>query len=115
MAKSKTISVCNNCEKPVVWTFAFDGAEYYCLLCAGSTGMFGGKKEVKSTSELVAWKMIIERVWKALRQNHTGSGRYRVSKCLKCKEEDHGRHFSKSEIERDKVVRWFLEVLSVNK
>jgi hypothetical protein len=108
----KEISTCYKCGKPVVWTFAFDGYEYYCLMCGNKTGMLGGKNDVKSTPELRAWRTMIERLWKVLRQNHIGNGRYRKDKCKKCANEDHGKHFSKSEIEKGKVADTLIELLS---
>jgi len=108
----KEISVCNECGKPVVWTFAFDGAEYYCLMCGNKTGMMGGKTDVPWTPELRAWQIVVEKVWKSLRHFHTGSGRYRQNGCKKCISEDHGHHFKDMEIEKMKVVNSILEKLN---
>ena len=114
MEETPTISVCNSCEMPVVWTFAFPYAEYYCLLCGNKTGMMGGKTETPATEELKALKRLIEKVWKVLRADYTGSGNYRVSKCKKCDNEDHKHHFTKKKIERSKASILLIEKLAKN-
>lgn len=52
---SKEIVICGNHEKqvPLISTFAFRGAEYWCPCCGALYGMFDdGPIEVESTKEL---------------------------------------------------------------
>ena len=48
---NKEITICPCCGEPIIWTFAFSGREYYCLMCGNGCGMLGGK-EVEETKEL---------------------------------------------------------------
>ena len=53
MSKKK-ITICEShfkYEVPLISTFAFSGAEYWCPFCGQASGMFGGKT-VESTPEL---------------------------------------------------------------
>lgn len=38
---------------PLIWTFAFNGAEYWCPACGANYGMLGAGESVKSTKKLV--------------------------------------------------------------
>ena len=40
-------------EVPLIWTFAFAGAEYWCPFCGYTGGMFGSGMIVKETPEIV--------------------------------------------------------------
>ena len=49
------IKICSNHEEyqvPLIWTFSFPGAEYWCPHCGYINGMFGAGEEVDETSEL---------------------------------------------------------------
>lgn len=49
---SDEIVVCDSCKNmPLVWTFAFNGAEYWCPYCGKTFGCFG-RDRVKSTPKL---------------------------------------------------------------
>lgn len=52
----KEIKICYNHQDeeqtPLIWTFAFPGAEYWCPYCGGRTGMLGGGEDIESTKEL---------------------------------------------------------------
>lgn len=39
---------------PLIWTFAFSGAEYWCPWCGKNYGMLGAGEEVEATPELLA-------------------------------------------------------------
>lgn len=52
MKKEIRICNCHDKEVPLIWTFAFDGAEYWCPYCGYTCGMFGAGKVVKLTPEL---------------------------------------------------------------
>ena len=40
-------------EVPLIFTFAFIGAEYWCPYCGNSSSMFGAGGEVEETPELI--------------------------------------------------------------
>ncbi len=48
--------ICDRHEKqvPLIWTFAFSGAEYWCPHCGANFGMMRAGKEVENTPELLA-------------------------------------------------------------
>ncbi len=54
------ICACHDEEVPLLWTFAFPGAEYWCPACGYTNGMFGAGQEVEVTMPLkrlkVQWK-----------------------------------------------------------
>lgn len=52
---AKEIKVCpgHNFEVPLISTFAFNGAEYWCPYCGHTTGIMGDFEEVTETEELV--------------------------------------------------------------
>lgn len=37
------IRVCRNDGEPLVWTFEFSGAEWYCVACGGNEDLFGSR------------------------------------------------------------------------
>lgn len=97
------IMVCNNCDEPLIWTFAFSGCEYYCVSCGYAGGMFGTGHRVEATPELIATKKTINRKWGQVRKWLVKSPFYRRG-CEKCSklDEPHGRHLT--ELEKDKAI-----------
>lgn len=53
LIKEDEIKVCR-CDKktPLLWTFKFDGNEYWCPRCGYMSGMFGAGINVPLTTEL---------------------------------------------------------------
>lgn len=49
MQHDDEIKICDNHEKqvPLLWTFKFDGYEYWCPYCGYKCGMLGAGKTVK--------------------------------------------------------------------
>lgn len=52
--ENKEIRICtrHDEEVPLIWTFAFNGSEYWCPACGFNGGMFGSGKKVELTPEL---------------------------------------------------------------
>lgn len=52
--ETEKIRICSNHEKevPLIWTFAFPGAEYWCPYCGFTGGMLGSGELMNSTPEL---------------------------------------------------------------
>lgn len=49
------IRICSNHQEyqvPLIWTFSFPGAEYWCPYCGYTAGMFGAGERVARTPEL---------------------------------------------------------------
>ena len=113
----KKIKVCYNCGFPLLWTFLYDDAEYYCLRCGSCTGMLGGSKDVEETKELRAQYIVAEKVFEALKPFLIGVGCYKKDKCKKCKEgkdEYHTQHLTELEKEKNKIADEMLKDLIKN-
>lgn len=57
MQNADNILICSNHQSyptPLIWTFAFNGSEYWCPFCGTTGGMFGAGKNVEITDELVS-------------------------------------------------------------
>lgn len=60
--EAEEIKICENhdLEVPLIWTFKFPGAEYWCPACGYTCGMFGAGVNVPVTEELkksaIEWK-----------------------------------------------------------
>lgn len=56
MKETETIRICkhhqDDYQAPLIWTFAFRGAEYWCPYCGKLEGMLGAGEKVKSTAVL---------------------------------------------------------------
>lgn len=54
------ICACHERQVPLLWTFKFTGAEYWCPACGYTGGMFGAGENVPATEhlkkELIEWK-----------------------------------------------------------
>jgi hypothetical protein len=46
------ICSCHEEQVPLIWTFAFNGSEYWCPACGFNGGMLGSGTMVESTKEL---------------------------------------------------------------
>ena len=47
------IKVCSRCsEIPMIWTFAFNGSEWWCPKCGKNEGMMGAGENIPITQEL---------------------------------------------------------------
>ena len=58
----KEIRICSRHHNqiPLIWTFAFNGSEYWCPYCGANYGMLGAGEMVESTMDLkraaVKWR-----------------------------------------------------------
>lgn len=110
--KKQEIRICE-CGGPMMWTFLFDGAEYFCLNCHGSFGMLGAGKVVPLTPELKARQRVANDVFKALRKHLMGSGAYQRTDCKKCKNSDeyHPHHATAYEKAKNDEAKKILKVI----
>ena len=109
---TKQITVCTRCKIPLIWTFLWDGNEYYCINCAEHSGLMGGGDRVDLTPELKAQNKVILRVWKALRFNLLPRGNFGRNNCKKCAGSyAHRDHLTKAEISKDKLATSMLKKL----
>lgn len=106
------IAVCNYCKEPLISTLAFNGSEYYCLICGNHYGMFDCDT-TESDKELQYKKKLYERVFKVIYKDMIPAGCYRNS-CEKCcsMKEHHRCHASEDELLKDKLARVFLNRIS---
>ena len=80
--EQETINVCERCKSPLISTFAFMGAELYCMNCNISMDMFGGVS-IPITKELKKAQKTVMAEWKKLRV-HLFTGGVRMEDCKKC-------------------------------
>ena len=106
------ITVCPHCGEPMIYTFAFSGSEYYCLMCGYDCGLFGGKI-VEATKELKYKKKLYEKIFTVINKDLIPVGAYNP-KCKKCKDmkETHLEHATEKELLKDKIAREFLKNIS---
>lgn len=62
------IKICSNHTKrvPLLWTFKFMGADYWCPYCGFTGGMFGSGENVNCTEKLLSEKQ----KWKDLSKSY---------------------------------------------
>ena len=76
------IRVCDNCGKPIIWTFAFPGAEWYCPSCGAQSDMFYGE-DVKATPKLIKLRKSLAIRFGQIR-HYLYMGGERKEGCKKC-------------------------------
>ncbi len=110
---STRLAVCN-CGNPMIYTFAFSGAEYYCLACGNSCGMFDTRK-TDATPELTKKLKADEKKFKTVNK-YLLSGGVMFNSCEICskKNEPHILHCSDAEKENHrkamaKLKRWQMK------
>lgn len=110
--REKTITICPNCGEPMIWTFAFSGSEYYCLMCGYSCGIFGAKK-VEETKKLKYQQKLYKRIFREINKDLIPVGAY-FKKCEKCKsfEESHLNHATELELLKQDIAIEILEKIS---
>ena len=108
---AKEIMVCNEHETPLIWTFAFAYAEYFCMAGNHAGGMLGTGHKVEATPELLELKALYNRRWGQLKK-HIVAGRFKRRDCEKCEgsTEDHNDHLTDDEIRRSAMALKKLEV-----
>lgn len=94
---AKEIMVCNDCGQPLIWTFAFPYAEYFCMNEYEAGGMFGTGHRVEATPELIATKKLYNRRWGQVKRYLVKGAFYRQD-CDKCShDEPHIKHLTNEE------------------
>jgi len=103
------VMVCNGCEQPLIFTFAFPYCEYYCLSCGAKGGIFGTGHEVELTPELKSTLVTIHRKWGQVKR-HIVASRFKLTTCNICDKtnENHHQHLTPKEKAKSE---WALEKL----
>ena len=109
----KEIKICS-CGAPILFTFLYNGAEYFCMNCHSSEGMLGAGKNVDSTIELRAESKVVNKVFKSLRPFLIGDGCFQRTGCKKCKGtgEYHTQHLTKREKTENQIAEKMLNQLN---
>ena len=91
------ISVCN-CGAPLISTFMFSGAEFYCIECGSHFGMFGVERK-QETPELKKRLKKNEAKWEKMKKGLLTGG-VMFTWCDTCSKtnEPHLNHATKEEI-----------------
>lgn len=88
--------VAMHCDRPLVWTFTFSYAEWYCLECGGQFGMFG-VVSVPATVELLALREA-NNAWFEAIAVHIITPRSRMADCDLCTRSDHDTHVTFAQV-----------------
>lgn len=122
--KLKEERVCDNCGVPLIWTFAFDYCERFCLNCGSKGGMLGTGTDVPATREIIFQKKLVDAIWGVIygKKGFMPSGKFGRSGCKKDNREgryasscdDHRQHLTKAEKEWDEIARKYLKHFEEN-
>ena len=94
------VAVCPNCSAPLVATFAFSFAEWYCLDCGNKVGWWM-EDRADATPERLAQADAYKQEWLNYAP-HLLTGGTMLADCPKCSgSEPHIRHASSEEKERN--------------
>ena len=116
----KTIELCPNCKKPLVWTFMYAGNEWYCLNCKNSYPMFCDSISIEENDEDFKYyelqQRIYKNIFKVIEKDLVPKRCYR-NKCKKCesRQEYHYQHLTDLEKLKDRVARETLKTIKFNK
>lgn len=109
-----TIRVCDHCDTPLIWTFAFPYAERFCINCGHTGGMLGTGKNIPATRDVVFKKKLVDSLWKVIygKKGLIPTGAQRTN-CKRCSEssEYHTHHLTEAEKEWDLLARDWLKRL----
>lgn len=97
------IAICN-CGSPLISTFMFSGAEYFCMECGSSYGMFDTDR-VDSNPELEKRHKRLEAKWEKI-SKHLLTGGVMFRSCDTCteKREAHINHATEEELKLHKAA-----------
>ena len=108
-----TIRVCDNCETPLIWTFAFPYCERFCLNCGAKGGMLGTGDDVPITKELRFKKRLVDAIWKVIygKKGLLPTGQFGRSGCKKDNGScgNHQDHLTSSEKEWNEIAIKYLK------
>jgi len=105
------VAMCRDCNVPLVMTFAFRAAEFYCLECGRTYGFFG-PSPADETPELLGDMRAREAEWEEHAGRHLLTVGARRTDCSTCSTngEDHVAHATDEERAADKAARaWMRE------
>lgn len=102
----KEIMVCDQHKTPLIWTFAFSGAEYFCMAGNHAGGMLGTGSRVKATPKLLKLHALYNRRWGQLRK-HIVASNFKRGSCEKCQKTDQYHNDHLTDEERRRAVMAF--------
>lgn len=85
------IVVCNTHETPLIWTFKFPYAEYYCMSGGHAGGALGTGKAVPTTLELLELKIAERKLWDEISPD-IALGKFWRKDCDKCSTDGDNYH-----------------------
>lgn len=112
--QKRTVRVCDYCDTPLIWTFAFPYAERFCINCGHKGGMLGTGKDIDATRDVIFKEKLVNALWKVIygRKGLIPTGSQRTN-CRRCdtSNEYHCNHLTKAEKEWDSIAREWLKNL----
>ena len=106
MSQTKDIKICPRCQQhhdtqePLISTFMFMGAEYYCLWCGWTGGIFDGER-VKRTKELAYKDKLYKAIFRLLQKDIWFPGAYKAD-CPKCASPRTAENYHCNHADKDK-------------
>jgi len=97
--KNEEIKCCPECDNPVIWTFLFPGAEYFCWKCKWRGGMFYAESQQMTVAKQKKFKADEKAFDEA--SEHYVPNRCTLDDCERCQKtnEDHTLHWTEKEQE----------------
>lgn len=111
MSDKKKIAICS-CGAPLIYTFMFSGAEYFCIECGSKYGMFD-TESTEVTPALKKRSTANKAKWSAISADLlTGGVMFRS--CTKCdKGDSHLSHATPEEVKKhEKALKKLREITS---
>lgn len=81
LTNADEIKICSNHQEyqvPLIWTFKFRGAEFWCPYCGYQEGMFGAGTNVTQTDELKKRLELYKEASTKYLGSHDGEWKYKV-------------------------------------
>ena len=97
--QKETIELKIHCGTPMIWTFKFSGAEYYCVRCGETQGMFGSAPTIPWTTNLGKEQGINKEVFDRISAACIARGSRRKD-CKKCDGQYHHEHASNAALKK---------------
>ncbi len=88
-----------HCGTPMVATIMFSGAEYYCVICGETQGIFGPAETVPETRELIDGAERNDKLFKQAAGDLIPMGAM-FPNCEQCRKEQHGNHASQEDLKK---------------
>ena len=104
LKEKKEIKCCPGCESPVISTFMIPGAEWFCMACKWSGGLFYAERQNHTEEKQKKYDELFAE-YKKLREDYIPPTAY-YNNCDECgsRNEHHILHASEEDKEKSKIA-----------